>query len=438
MFVVNVLDRERASLRADARADPGAILARGDPAPDPDRQRARLQGRRRPRRDARVDLWPADESGKPAEGGRPGGPRRRGGGRPADAGRSDRRDRRRSHGDLLREGRAEPRPDRDRAPQRASSRASCFPVLCAAGARNIGAQPILNAILGLLPEPGRARAVRGQESRLGHRGPARGQVDRARRPRSSSRRSRTPTPGASRSSASIRASSSTTVAPERRSRQRPSGSARSPSCRARHPFRSLRSAPATSARSPSSRTRSTGDTLTDKDHPIAYEPVHFPTPAISFAIEPKTKGDEEKISSVAAAAVRGGLGPQFGRDPMTHELLLSGTGLEHVKVAVGPDEEEVRRRGVAQAAEGAVPRDDPRARPSRCTATRSRRAAPGSSPRCTCASSLCPRGGGFEFTSEVFGGAISRNFWPSIEKGIRSGDGARRDRGLSRWSTSRR
>src|SRR2546425_8250258 len=42
----------------------------------------------------------------------------------------------------------------------------------------------------------------------------------------------------------------------------------------------------------------TGDTLADKEHPIVFEPVTFPVPAISFAIEPKAKGDEEKINSV--------------------------------------------------------------------------------------------------------------------------------------------
>src|SRR5207247_11140828 len=78
----------------------------------------------------------------------------------------------------------------------------------------------------------------------------------------------------------------------------------------------------------------TGDTLEEKDHPIAFEPVHFPTPAISFAIEPKAKGDEEKINSVMQRLCEEDLVLKFGRDPMTHELLLSGTGIEHVKVAV--------------------------------------------------------------------------------------------------------
>jgi len=163
----------------------------------------------------------------------------------------------------------------------------------------------------------------------------------------------------------------------------------------------------------------TGDTLSDKDHPIAYEPVHFPTPAISFAIEPKTKGDEEKISSVLQRLCEEDPVLKFGRDPMTHELLLSGTGLEHVKVAV---DRMKKKFGVeVSLKQPKVPyRETIRAKSESMYRHKKQTGGAGQFAEVHLRVEPLPRGGGFEFSSEIFGGSISRNFWPSIEKGIRS------------------
>src|SRR5262249_1216046 len=78
----------------------------------------------------------------------------------------------------------------------------------------------------------------------------------------------------------------------------------------------------------------TGDTLCDKAHPIVYEPVKWMEPVISFAIEPKSRGDEEKISTAIHRLMDEDLGIRYSREPQTKEFLLSGQGQMHVEIAV--------------------------------------------------------------------------------------------------------
>ena len=79
----------------------------------------------------------------------------------------------------------------------------------------------------------------------------------------------------------------------------------------------------------------TGDTLSDKAHPIVYPPLSFPEPATTFAIEPKTRGDEDKISSAMHRLMEEDPVIRLAHDPQTHEILLSGVGQLHIEVIVG-------------------------------------------------------------------------------------------------------
>ena len=82
------------------------------------------------------------------------------------------------------------------------------------------------------------------------------------------------------------------------------------------------------------RETTTGDTFTDKASYIVYDSVVFPTPAISFAIEPKSRNDEDKLSQALHKMLEEDLALNFTRDPQTKEFLLSGTGQVHIEVAV--------------------------------------------------------------------------------------------------------
>ena len=78
----------------------------------------------------------------------------------------------------------------------------------------------------------------------------------------------------------------------------------------------------------------TGDTLCDKSQPIVIDPVKFPKAAISFAVEPTSQADEEKISEALARLLEEDPTITVDRDPQTHELLVSGLGQLHVEVTV--------------------------------------------------------------------------------------------------------
>ena len=163
----------------------------------------------------------------------------------------------------------------------------------------------------------------------------------------------------------------------------------------------------------------TGDTLCDKEHPIAYPAPQFPIPAISFAIEPKTQGDEEKIGGALARLCEEDPVLRVGRDPQTHEMLVSGMGLEHVKVAV---EKMAHKFGVhATLKQPKVPYHETiRTKGEGMYRHRKQTGGAGQFAEVHMRIEPLARGAGFEFTSEIFGGTISRSFWPSIEKGVRS------------------
>src|SRR5205814_3321915 len=78
----------------------------------------------------------------------------------------------------------------------------------------------------------------------------------------------------------------------------------------------------------------TGETLCDKTHTISYPAVKWIEPVISFAIEPKSRGDEEKISTAIHKLMDEDLGLRYVREPQTKEFLLSGQGQMHVEMAV--------------------------------------------------------------------------------------------------------
>jgi elongation factor G len=161
----------------------------------------------------------------------------------------------------------------------------------------------------------------------------------------------------------------------------------------------------------------TGDTLADKTHPIIYPAVKWIEPVISFAIEPKSRGDEEKISTAIHKLMDEDLGLKYMREPQTKEFLLSGQGQMHVEMAVARLK---KRYGVEVLLHPPkVPyRETIKGKADVQGKHKKQSGGHGQYGDCKIKMEPLPRGGDFEFVNEIFGGAIPRNFIPAVEKGI--------------------
>ncbi len=161
----------------------------------------------------------------------------------------------------------------------------------------------------------------------------------------------------------------------------------------------------------------TGDTLCDRAFPIIIDPVKFPKPAISFAVEPQTQADEEKISQALARLLEEDPTIGVDRDPQTHELLVSGLGQLHVEVTVAKLE---HRFGVKTTLK---PPTVPYRETLRGTAKaegRHKKQSGGRGQFGVCTIELSPNnsGEGFEFEDKIFGGSIPQQFRPAVQKGV--------------------
>ncbi|HYU99183.1 MAG TPA: elongation factor G [Pyrinomonadaceae bacterium] len=161
----------------------------------------------------------------------------------------------------------------------------------------------------------------------------------------------------------------------------------------------------------------TGDTLCDKAHIIIYDPVQYPEAAIAFAIEPKSRQDEEKISVAIHKILEEDPALHFTRDAQTKEFLLSGSGQLHVETIV----DKLKKRYSVEVMlhppkvpykETITARAEVQGRHKKQTGGR------GQFGDCKVIFEPMPRGGGFVFEDKIFGGAVPQQFRPAIEKGI--------------------
>jgi elongation factor G len=161
----------------------------------------------------------------------------------------------------------------------------------------------------------------------------------------------------------------------------------------------------------------TGDTLADKAHQITYPSVKWIEPVIAFAIEPKSRGDEDKISQAIHKLMDEDLGLAYAREPQTKEFLLSGQGQMHVEMAVARLQ---KRYGVGVILHPPkIPyRETIKGKSDVQGKHKKQSGGHGQYGDCKIKMEPLPRGGDFEFKNEIFGGAIPRNFIPAVEKGI--------------------
>jgi elongation factor G len=161
----------------------------------------------------------------------------------------------------------------------------------------------------------------------------------------------------------------------------------------------------------------TGDTLCAKGAAVEFPAIKFPEPSISFAIEPKSRADEDRISQATHRITDEDPTVRIERDADTSQLLISGNGELHVRIIT----ERLKKRYNVDVdlkppkvsyKETIRGRADVQGRHKKQTGGR------GQFGDVWIKMEPLPRGQDFEFEDKIFGGAIPRNFIPSVEKGI--------------------
>ena len=161
----------------------------------------------------------------------------------------------------------------------------------------------------------------------------------------------------------------------------------------------------------------TGDTLCDEQTPICYPKPALPRAVLSFAIEPKSNADIEKISLGLHKLIEEDPTLEFSRHPDTKEMVLSGMSQLHIDLAL----EKLRRKYGAEVVlhMPKIPyRETIRAMAQAQGKYKKQTGGHGQYGDCWLELTPLLRGEGFKFENRVVGGAIPRNFIPAVEKGV--------------------
>jgi elongation factor G len=161
----------------------------------------------------------------------------------------------------------------------------------------------------------------------------------------------------------------------------------------------------------------TGDTLSDDTHPIVFEKMKFSEPVISYAIAPKTKGDEEKVSVGIQRMLEEDPTLRFQREEETKEMLLSGMGQVHLEVTI----EKLKRKFGTDVLMKTpkVPYRETIKAPARAQGKYKKQSGGrGQYGDCWLEVEPLPRGSGYDFVDKIVGGVIPQQYRPAVEKGV--------------------
>ena len=162
---------------------------------------------------------------------------------------------------------------------------------------------------------------------------------------------------------------------------------------------------------------STGDTICNEKTPIIFEKVIPPPPIMSFAVAPKSRGDEDKIVSSINRIIEEDPTLTFRREEQTKEMILSGMGQVHIEVSV---EKMKRKFGVELTLKTPkVPyKETIKGKTNVQGKYKKQSGGRGQFGDCWLDIEPLPRGGGFEFVDRIVGGVIPQQYRPAVDKGI--------------------
>jgi elongation factor G len=292
------------------------------------------------------------------------------------------------------------------------------PVLCGSASRNIGIGPLLDAILELLPSPADTAPQKGHNPNTGD------EVERAPDPAAPFAALVFKTvidPFAGKLSifrvVSGKALSDTAVLNATRQSKERFGQLLRLEGKKQAPLDAA--LPGEIAAVAKLKDTATGDTLCDERTPIILPALPRANPVMSFAIRPKSKGDEERASQALARMIEEDPSLEMHRDPQTHDIILSGTGQLHIEVTV----ERLKRKynvEVELAAPKVPYKETIKGKADAQGKYKRQSGGRGQYGDTWLKIEPLPRGGGFEFVDAVVGGSVPRQFIPSVEKGVRN------------------
>jgi elongation factor G len=163
----------------------------------------------------------------------------------------------------------------------------------------------------------------------------------------------------------------------------------------------------------------TGETLCDPSHPIILEKMEFPDPVIEVAIEPKTKADQEKMGMALVRLAQEDPSFRVSTDQESGQTILKGMGELHLEIKV----DILKRTYKVEANVGApqVAYRETLSRPVSIKYTHKKQTGgSGQFAEVSIDFEPLPPGSGFVFENDVVGGAIPKEFIPSVEKGLKA------------------
>ena len=162
---------------------------------------------------------------------------------------------------------------------------------------------------------------------------------------------------------------------------------------------------------------STGDTLSDRNHPICYERIIFPEPVISFAVEPKTKGEEEKVGSGLARFLDEDPTFRLERKVETRQTVISGMGELQLENIVNKLQQKFGVDVILSTPK--VPFKETIKGRARTEAKHKKQSGGrGQYGHVFLEIEPCDEGD-FSFEDKIFGGVVPKQYVPAVEKGIR-------------------
>ncbi|MDX9715037.1 MAG: elongation factor G [Dissulfurispiraceae bacterium] len=160
-----------------------------------------------------------------------------------------------------------------------------------------------------------------------------------------------------------------------------------------------------------------GDTLCEEHHALILPKVRFADPIISYAIAPKSKGDEDKVSIGLHRILEEDPTLKFSRDEESREMILSGMGQVHLEIAL----EKLKRKfgvEVMMKTPKIAYRETIKTHSKSQGKYKKQSGGRGQYGDCWIEIAPMPRGKGYEFVDKIVGGVIPRQYIPAVEKGI--------------------